>query len=183
MNKKIRYLDSFTSNHTNTKKSSSSNQRENSISIKNSNNPLLEYTSNTIKKKDSTKKSIKKIFSEINNYQIESSSKDKSESQKNRNNFSTYKDFWYIKTYKMASLLLIGGGIATALGVGGSLLGFGTAGIVAGSAAAATQAAIGNVAAGSAFAVLTSLGMKGVIAGTAIGGGITSAIGAIAALL
>ena len=60
MKKKIRYLDSFTSNHTNTKKSSSSNQRENSISIKNSNNPLLEYTSNTIKKKDSTKKSIKK---------------------------------------------------------------------------------------------------------------------------
>ena len=83
----------------------------------------------------------------------------------------------------MASLLLIGGGLATALGVGGSLLGFGTAGIVAGSAAAATQAAIGNVAAGSAFAVLTSLGMKGIFAGTAIGGGITSAIGAIAALL
>ena len=82
----------------------------------------------------------------------------------------------------MASLLLIGGGLATALGVGGSLLGFGTTGIVAGSAAAA-QAAIGNVAAGSAFAALTSLGMKGIFAGTAIGGGITSAIGAIAALL
>ena len=83
----------------------------------------------------------------------------------------------------MASLLLVGGGVATALGLGGTLLGFGTAGIVAGTAAAATQAAIGNVAAGSLFATLTSLGMQGVFAGTAIGGGITTAIGAIAALL
>ena len=83
----------------------------------------------------------------------------------------------------MASLLLIGGGLATALGVGGSLAGFGTAGIIAGSAAAATQAANINVAAGSVFAALTSLGMKGIFTGTAIGGGITSALGAIAALL
>ena len=105
MKKKIRYLDSFTSNHTNTKKSSSSNQRENSISIKNSNNPLLEYTSNTNKKNDSTKKSIKKIFSEINNYQIESSSKDKSESQKNRNNFSTYIEQLELKIQKQAKRL------------------------------------------------------------------------------
>ena len=105
MKKKIRYLDSFTSNHTNTKKSSSSNQRESSISIKNSNNPLLEYTSNTNKKNDSTKKSIKKIFSEINNYQIESSSKDKSESQKNRNNFSTYIEQLELKIQKQAKRL------------------------------------------------------------------------------
>ena len=104
MKKKIRYLDSFTSNHTNTKKSSSSNQRESSISIKNSNNPLLEYTSNTNKKNDSTKK-LKKIFSEINNYKIESSSKDKSESQKNRNNFSTYIEQLELKIQKQAKRL------------------------------------------------------------------------------
>lgn len=47
------------------------------------------------------------------------------------------------------------------------VLGFGAGGIVAGSVAAAIQASIGNVAAGSAFAVLTSLGMTGALAGTA----------------
>ena len=83
----------------------------------------------------------------------------------------------------MASLLLLGGGVATALGLGGTLLGFGTAGVVAGTTAAAAQAAIGNVAAGSLFATLTSLGMQGIFACTAIGGGITTAIGAVAALL
>ena len=83
----------------------------------------------------------------------------------------------------MASLLLLGGGLATALGLGGTLLGFGTAGVVAGTTAAAAQAAIGNVAAGSLFATLTSLGMQGIFAGTAIGGGIATAIGAVAALL
>ena len=83
----------------------------------------------------------------------------------------------------MASILLIGGGIATALGLGVTMFGFGTAGVVAGTAAAATQSAIGNVAAGSLFATLTSLGMKGILAGTAIGGGLTTALGAIVALL
>ena len=81
----------------------------------------------------------------------------------------------------MASLLLIGGGLASAVGLGGTLLGFGTAGVVAGSAAA--QAAIGNVAAGSLFATMTSLGMQGIFAGTAIGGGISTVLGAVAALL
>ena len=52
------------------------------------------------------------------------------------------------------------------------LLGFGTAGIAAGSYAAASQAAIGNVAAGSWFATFTSLGatgvyVKGAVTGTA----------------
>ena len=45
-------------------------------------------------------------------------------------------------------------------------LGFGTSGIVAGSIAAGIQSAIGNVAAGSTFAICTSLGMKGVFATT-----------------
>ena len=83
----------------------------------------------------------------------------------------------------MATILLAAGGIATALGLGSTLFGFGAAGVVAGTAAAATQAAIGNVAAGSIFATMTSLGMQGILAGTAIGGGITTALGAIVALI
>ena len=83
----------------------------------------------------------------------------------------------------MASILLLGGGLATDFGLGSTLFGFGTAGVVAGTAAAAAQAAIGNVAAGSLFATMTSLGAQGILAGTAISGGITTALGAIAALL
>ena len=83
----------------------------------------------------------------------------------------------------MATILLAAGGIATALGLGATIFGFGTAGVIAGTAAAATQATIGNVAAGSLFATMTSLGMQGILAGTAIGGGITTVLGAIAALI
>lgn len=85
------------------------------------------------------------------------------------------------------------GTIGAVLGVGGAIvggaavipiaLGFGTAGIVAGSVAAGVQAGIGSVAAGSAFATLTSLGMTGTLAATAAGGAITSAIGAVVALI
>ena len=78
----------------------------------------------------------------------------------------------------MASLILLGGTLATWFGLGGTLFGFGTGGIIAGSAAAAAQAAIGNVAAGSLFATMTSLGMQGVLAGAAIGGGVATAVGA-----
>ena len=56
-------------------------------------------------------------------------------------------------------------------------LGFGTAGIVGGSVAAGIQATIGNVAAGSIFAVCTSLGMSGVFASTAAVGAILGAGG------
>jgi hypothetical protein len=64
----------------------------------------------------------------------------------------------------MASLLIIGG-----IGLLGSyavptLLGFGSTGIVAGSVAAGIQSTIGNVAAGSTFATLTSWGMSGTFA-------------------
>ena len=83
----------------------------------------------------------------------------------------------------MATLLIIAGGLAAAGGIGASLLGFTTAWIAAGSAAAAIQAGIGNVAAGSLFAGMTSLGMTGAFTTTAIGGGITAAIGALAALI
>ena len=60
----------------------------------------------------------------------------------------------------LISTILIGAGSILTLPI---LLGFGGAGIVAGSAAAATQAVIGNVAAGSLFATMTSLGMTGVL--------------------
>ena len=83
----------------------------------------------------------------------------------------------------MASLLIIGGSLAAAGGLGATLFGFGTAGVVAGSAAAATQAAIGNVAAHSLFATLTSWGMTGALTTTATSGGITAAIGAVLALI
>lgn len=83
----------------------------------------------------------------------------------------------------MASVLLIGGSLIAAGGLGATLFGFGTAGVLAGSLAAATQATIGNVAAGSVFAGMTSLGMTGAFTASAIGGGITAAIGALAALI
>ena len=62
------------------------------------------------------------------------------------------------------------------------LAGFGTAGIVGGSTAAAIQSSIGCVASGSAFAILQSLGMTGILStvarlGTATGiGSIGSSI-------
>ena len=83
----------------------------------------------------------------------------------------------------MASLLILGGSLAAAGGLGATLFGFGTTGVVAGSLAAATQAYIGNVAAGSFFATLTSWGMTGALTTTAAGGGATAIIGTIAALL
>ncbi|KAG9044793.1 hypothetical protein FS837_007524, partial [Tulasnella sp. UAMH 9824] len=43
------------------------------------------------------------------------------------------------------------------------ILGFAPAGVAAGSIAAAIQSSIGNVAAGSAFAVMQSLGAKGIL--------------------
>jgi hypothetical protein len=45
-----------------------------------------------------------------------------------------------------------------------SVLGFGTTGIVGGSIAAGIQSSIGNVAVGSTFSVLQSLGATGVLA-------------------
>ena len=65
--------------------------------------------------------------------------------------------------------ILVGGGLPM-------LAGFGIIGIKASSIAAGIQAGIGNVVAGSWFAIMTSLGMKGVFATTAavgaiIGGG------------
>ena len=71
---------------------------------------------------------------------------------------------------------MITGGVIAGIGLVPIALGFGSTGIVAGSVAAGVQSMIGNVAAGSAFAGLTSLGMTGTFTtmtgvGAAIGGG------------
>ncbi len=71
----------------------------------------------------------------------------------------------------------VAGGVILGIGLIPITLGFGGAGIVAGSVAAGIQAAIGNVAAGSAFAIFTSLGMTGVFATSAAVGAILGAGG------
>mmetsp|Transcript_17801 Transcript_17801/g.26663 ORF Transcript_17801/g.26663 Transcript_17801/m.26663 type:complete len:102 (+) Transcript_17801:68-373(+) len=79
------------------------------------------------------------------------------------------------------TLLAVGGN--TLLAVGGAqvalhLVGFGATGIAAGSMAAAWQSSVGNVAAGSAFALIQSFGMTGgflnagIIAPAAVGMGL-----------
>lgn len=59
--------------------------------------------------------------------------------------------------------------------------GFTSAGVAAGSAAAAAQGAIGNVAAGSMFAALQSAGATG--AGAAIGSALGAAGGAVGGII
>lgn len=71
----------------------------------------------------------------------------------------------------------ITGGVIAGVALLPITLGFGNAGIVGGSIAAGIQAAIGNVAAGSLFAVCTSLGMTGIFASTAAVGAILGAGG------
>jgi hypothetical protein len=80
----------------------------------------------------------------------------------------------------MKSLLIVGGALEGGLGLGGSIVQFGTTGIVTGNVAAATQTAIVNVAAGSVFVTMTSLGMSDTFVATAIGGAETASIGTIA---
>ena len=86
--------------------------------------------------------------------------------------------------FGLGTLTMIGGGAIAAVGLVPIALGFGTAGIVAGSVAAATQSSIGAVAAGSTFATMTSLGMTGVFSTLAgVGSTLAGAGAAIAALL
>mmetsp|Transcript_17087 Transcript_17087/g.27277 ORF Transcript_17087/g.27277 Transcript_17087/m.27277 type:complete len:205 (-) Transcript_17087:6-620(-) len=80
-------------------------------------------------------------------------------------------------------VVAVGGLVVATGGVGLALAGFSTAGIVGGSIAAASQASIGNIAAGSLFAMLQSAGATGAIAsatsagiGTAVVGGTTAAV-------
>ena len=94
---------------------------------------------------------------------------------------------WFLINKKMPLGIgtVIAGAGAVGLGVTLTpiLLGFGTAGIAAGSAAAAIQSGIGAVQAGSLFATLQSLGMTGALTTGAVGSGITTVIGGIAALI
>ena len=71
----------------------------------------------------------------------------------------------------------VAGGVIAGVALIPITLGFGGAGIVAGSVAAGIQATIGNVAAGSTFAICTSLGMTGVFASSAAVGAILGAGG------
>lgn len=73
-------------------------------------------------------------------------------------------------------------GVAVAVTVVGGVLpalGFGAAGVATSSVAAGTQAAIGNVVAGSAFAFAQSVGATGVTTAVAAGG---AALGAAPAV-
>ena len=65
---------------------------------------------------------------------------------------------------------MTGGGLVTLVSILPLLLGFGVGGIAAGSAAAAWQALIGNVGAGSFFASLQSAGMSGTFGAGAASG-------------
>ena len=79
---------------------------------------------------------------------------------------------------------VIGGGIglaATPLIMTG--VGFGAKGIIAGSLAASAQAGIGNVVAGSLFAVLTSIGMTSILPLALVGGFFGYLIGAALGLI
>jgi len=71
----------------------------------------------------------------------------------------------------------VAGGVIAGISLLPITLGFGGAGIVAGSVAAGIQAAIGNVAAGSAFAIYTSLGMTGAFSSSAAVGAILGGAG------
>ena len=73
----------------------------------------------------------------------------------------------------VGNVLIIGGIILLIVGIGSIIIGFGHVGIAAGSIAAGIQSAIGNVAAGSAFAKFTSLGMLGVFNALSISGAIS----------
>lgn len=84
---------------------------------------------------------------------------------------------------KVAIGSTVAAGAATATSVAATGLGFTTSGIAAGSVAAGIQAGIGNVAAGSAFAVTQSLGATGAIAALGVAGPIGLAIGGIGFLI
>ena len=86
--------------------------------------------------------------------------------------------------FGIGTLAMIGGGAIAAAGFIPIALGFGGAGIVVGSIAAATQSSIGAVTAGSTFATMTSLGMTGVFSTLAgVGSTITGVGAAIASLI
>ena len=83
----------------------------------------------------------------------------------------------YKKLKKIAKGVAIGGAVVTGVALAPVAIGFGSAGIVAGSIAAGIQSLIGNVTAGGIFATMTSLGMTGAFTTTAAVGGTAAAAG------
>ena len=83
--------------------------------------------------------------------------------------------------------ILVGAGIVGGVVAGAAIipiaLGFGGAGVVAGSAAAAIQSGIGNVVGGSLFAICQSLGMTGFFTTAASSGAAVAATAAAGAAL
>lgn len=79
----------------------------------------------------------------------------------------------------IGDILGIAGAAVVVISVLPIIAGFGTTGVAAGSIAAGVQSGIGNVAAGSAFSTLTSLGMKGVLVKGACAGSTSLAAGAV----
>ena len=82
-------------------------------------------------------------------------------------------------TVDIGKWLMVGGAVVGGAAFVPIYLGFGVSGIVGGSIAAAMQSAIGNVAAGSAFAIAQSLGAQGVFVAASCAGGATTATGAV----
>jgi hypothetical protein len=82
------------------------------------------------------------------------------------------KDVVAIATTATSGVTAATGGILT-------WFGFTSSGIAAGSAAAISQASVGNIVAGSTFATLQSLGASGVFYGLGAAGGIGLAAGGV----
>ena len=80
-------------------------------------------------------------------------------------------------------ILIIIAAVIFLIGLSCYLIGFRTMGIVDGSCAACCQSIIGNVVAGSCFAILTSLGMKGCFIAMIVIGIVALAILGIYALI
>ena len=84
--------------------------------------------------------------------------------------------------YGLGTLAMVTGGIVGAAGLIPMAIGFGTAGIAAGSIAAGIQSSIGAVTAGSTFATMTSFGMTGVFSSLATIGTSIFTVGGISNL-
>ena len=78
---------------------------------------------------------------------------------------------------RLGTGLLIAGVVVAGAAALPILIGFGGAGIAAGSIAAGIQSSIGSVAAGSIFSIFQSLGMTGALSTTLTAGAVTSAVG------
>jgi len=79
----------------------------------------------------------------------------------------------------VANEIIVAGAVVTAVAVTPIALGFGVVGVGAATTAAAIQSSIGCVQAGSLFATMTSLGMKGAFVKTALAGSGSMIVGVV----